>query len=67
VPHDRSPTVVAVYGKRESDGPVDDPSAAAIATALDQVGARLKRISTQRRMTLTGVAEMTGISRSTLS
>ena len=46
---------------------MDDPSAASIATALDQVGARLKRIRTQRRMTLTGVAEMTGISRSTLS
>jgi transcriptional regulator with XRE-family HTH domain len=48
-------------------GPVDDPSATAIATALDQVGTRLKRIRTQRRMTLTGVAETTGISKSTLS
>ena len=46
---------------------VEDTSAAAIAAALDQVGARLKRLRTQRRLTLTGVATATGISKSTLS
>lgn len=44
-----------------------DTSAAAIAAVLDQVGARLKRVRTRRRMTLTGVAAATGISKSTLS
>jgi transcriptional regulator with XRE-family HTH domain len=39
----------------------------AIAAALDQVGTRLKRVRTQRGMTLTDVAEATGISKSTLS
>jgi DNA-binding XRE family transcriptional regulator len=48
-------------------GAVDDPAGTAIATALDQVGNRLKRLRTLRRMTLTGVAETTGISKSTLS
>jgi transcriptional regulator with XRE-family HTH domain len=47
--------------------PVEDTSAAAIAAALDQVGARLKRLRTQRRLTLTAVAEATGISKSTMS
>ena len=61
------PTDVAVCGNRESDGLVEDTSAAAIAAVLDQVGARLKRIRTQRGMTLTGVAEATGISKSTMS
>jgi transcriptional regulator with XRE-family HTH domain len=46
---------------------VEDTSAAAIAVALDQVGARLKRLRTHRRMTLTGVARATGISKSTMS
>jgi transcriptional regulator with XRE-family HTH domain len=46
---------------------VEDTSAADIAAALDQVGARLKRLRTQRRMTLTGVAKATGISKSTMS
>jgi transcriptional regulator with XRE-family HTH domain len=46
---------------------VEDTSAAAIAAALDQVGPRLKRFREQRRMTLTGVAKSTGISKSTLS
>ncbi|MDQ1738178.1 MAG: hypothetical protein QOH56_4429 [Pseudonocardiales bacterium] len=46
---------------------VQDTSAADIAAALDQVGARLKRLRTQRRMTLTGVATATGISKSTMS
>jgi transcriptional regulator with XRE-family HTH domain len=46
---------------------VKDTSAADIAAVLDQVGARLKRLRTERRMTLTGVAEATGISKSTMS
>ena len=46
---------------------MEDTSAAAIAAVLDQVGARLKRIRTQRGMTLSGVAEATGISKSTMS
>jgi len=46
---------------------VEDTSAADIAAALDQVGARLKRLRTQRQMTLTTVATATGISKSTLS
>jgi transcriptional regulator with XRE-family HTH domain len=45
---------------------VDDTSAA-IATALDQVGGRLRLIRAQRRLTLTAVADSTGISKSTLS
>jgi transcriptional regulator with XRE-family HTH domain len=45
---------------------VDDTSPA-IATALDQVGGRLRRIRSQRRLTLTAVADSTGISKSTLS
>jgi transcriptional regulator with XRE-family HTH domain len=46
---------------------VQDASAANIAATLDQVGARLKRLRTQRRMTLTCVATATGISKSTMS
>ncbi len=46
---------------------VENTSAAAISAALDQVGARLKRIRTQRRLTLTGVAQVTGIFKSTMS
>jgi transcriptional regulator with XRE-family HTH domain len=46
---------------------VDDTSTAAIAAALDQVGSRLEKIRIQRRMTLTGVADATGISKSTMS
>jgi transcriptional regulator with XRE-family HTH domain len=40
---------------------------AVIAAALDQVGPRLKRVRTERGLTLTGVAQSTGISKSTLS
>jgi transcriptional regulator with XRE-family HTH domain len=47
--------------------PVEDASAADIAATLDRVGARLKRLRLQRRMTLTGVATATGISKSTMS
>jgi transcriptional regulator with XRE-family HTH domain len=39
----------------------------AVAAALEHVGRRLKGVRTRRRMTLTGVAESTGISKSTLS
>lgn len=46
---------------------VEETAAAAIAAALEQVGPRLKRLRTQRRMTLVGVAQTTGISKSTLS
>jgi transcriptional regulator with XRE-family HTH domain len=47
-------------------GAVDD-STTAIATALEQVGPRLKRVRLQRGETLTAVAAATGISKSTLS
>jgi transcriptional regulator with XRE-family HTH domain len=39
----------------------------AIAAALEGLGPRLKRLRTRRRLTLTGVAAATGISKSTLS
>jgi len=45
---------------------VQDTSAT-IADTLDQVGPRLRRVRTQRGLTLTGVAQSTGISKSTLS
>ena len=45
--------------------PTHDP--AAIAAALEQVGARLRRVRAERGATLTAVAEATGISKSTLS
>jgi transcriptional regulator with XRE-family HTH domain len=48
-------------------GLVEDTSAADIAAALDQVGARLKRLRARRRMTLTDVAKATRISKSTMS
>ena len=47
--------------------PVQDTAAANIAATLDRVGGRLKRLRRQRELTLTGVAESTGISKSTLS
>ena len=40
---------------------------AAMAATLDQVGPRLKRLRSQRGVTLTALAEATGISKSTLS
>jgi transcriptional regulator with XRE-family HTH domain len=46
---------------------MEDTSAAAIAAVLDQVGPRLKRLRTHRQLTLTSVAQTTGISKSTLS
>lgn len=42
-------------------------AAGAVASALEGVGPRLKRLRTQRRITLTALAEATGISKSTLS
>jgi transcriptional regulator with XRE-family HTH domain len=39
----------------------------ALAAALDQVGPRIKRLRTQRGITLTALAAATGISKSTLS
>jgi transcriptional regulator with XRE-family HTH domain len=56
---------VAISGKPGWDEPVDDLSR--IAAALDLVGPRLKRIRAQREVTLTELAERTGISKSTLS
>ncbi len=44
-----------------------DDATTVIAAALDQVGARLKRLRMQRGVTLTGLADATGISKSTLS
>ncbi|GAA3349478.1 XRE family transcriptional regulator [Amorphoplanes nipponensis] len=44
-----------------------DDTSAAITGVLDQVGARLKRVRTQRRITLADLADTTGISKSTLS
>ena len=46
---------------------VEDPAAAAIATALENVGPRLRYLRKQRRITLTDLASDTGISKSTLS
>ncbi|BCW34692.1 XRE family transcriptional regulator [Arthrobacter sp. StoSoilA2] len=44
-----------------------DDTATVIASALDQVGPRLKRLRNQRNVTLTSLAATTGISKSTLS
>jgi transcriptional regulator with XRE-family HTH domain len=49
-----------------STGPADD-TGEVMAAALQDVGARLKRVRGHRRMTLTDVAQRTGISKSTLS
>ena len=43
------------------------PDDGSIAAALDLVGRRLKRVRKQRAVTLTDLAERTGISRGTLS
>jgi transcriptional regulator with XRE-family HTH domain len=42
-------------------------ASAAIAASLDQVGPRLRQLRVRRGLTLTGVSESTGISKSTLS
>ena len=44
-----------------------DDTTTLIAAAVNQVGARLKRLRTQRGMTLTSLAASTGTSTSTLS
>jgi transcriptional regulator with XRE-family HTH domain len=44
-----------------------DDTTTRIAATLDHVGPRLKRLRSQRGMTLTGLAASTGISKSTLS
>jgi transcriptional regulator with XRE-family HTH domain len=44
-----------------------EETSAAIAAVLDQVGPRLRQLRTRRRLTLTGVAQSTGIAKSTLS
>jgi len=49
-------------------GMVDvDATSVALETVLEQVGPGLRRLRTQRGITLTGLAETTGISKSTLS
>ncbi|GAB3764967.1 transcriptional regulator with XRE-family HTH domain [Nocardioides ginsengisegetis] len=45
----------------------ESPSPSSTAAALDQVGPRLRRVREQRGLTLTEVARLTGISKSTLS
>lgn len=57
-------------GMNHTDGAGDDteaPSSSAITRALAEVGPRLKRLRTQRGVTLAALAESTGISKSTLS
>ncbi|MDF2709815.1 MAG: putative transcriptional regulator, family, partial [Nonomuraea muscovyensis] len=46
-------------------GPMEQRSS--ISATLAQVGARLRRVRTQRGVTLAALAEATGISKSTLS
>jgi transcriptional regulator with XRE-family HTH domain len=46
---------------------MEDTSASDIAATLDRAGGRFKRLRLQRKMTLTDVAEATGISKSTMS
>ena len=60
---------MAAAPSSEPDGAAVTPSTQtpAIAAALADVGPRLKQVRAQRRLTLTGVAEMTSISKSTLS
>lgn len=43
------------------------PDTPSVTQVLDEVGPRLRRLRTQRGLTLTGVAETTGLSKSTLS
>jgi transcriptional regulator with XRE-family HTH domain len=53
-------------GQKRFDVVMDDPNAR-IATALDQVGPRLKRLRSLRATSLAELSERTGISKSTLS
>jgi DNA-binding XRE family transcriptional regulator len=52
-------------GRRAFDGRVQDSPT--ISSALAEVGPRVRRMRTQRDITLTALAEATGISKSTLS
>jgi transcriptional regulator with XRE-family HTH domain len=54
-------------GRVAKDSVAAAGTAPAITAALDQVGARLRRVREQRSLTLTAAAERTGISKSTLS
>src|SRR3712207_2492882 len=54
-------------GRRRPMGAVSTGTPATIAAALEQVGPRLRQLRTQRNVTLTALAEATGISKSTLS
>jgi transcriptional regulator with XRE-family HTH domain len=58
-------TLVAILGKIAVQWGVDTSSA--LTTALEQVGPRLRRLRSQRGITLTALAATTGISKSTLS
>jgi transcriptional regulator with XRE-family HTH domain len=58
-------TLVAIPGKVAVQWGVD--TSAALASALEQVGPRLRRLRSQRGITLTALAATTGISKSTLS
>ena len=54
--------------RRPGGNKVDAPGGvAAIAAALDAVGPRLRQVRAQRGLTLTAVAQQTGMSKSTLS
>ncbi|MEP6759770.1 MAG: XRE family transcriptional regulator [Sporichthyaceae bacterium] len=58
-------TLVAIPGKVAVQWGVD--TSTALASALEQVGPRLRRLRSQRGITLTALAASTGISKSTLS
>jgi transcriptional regulator with XRE-family HTH domain len=53
-------------GNQSELGRVDNTSAAIVA-AIEQIGPRLRHLRALRRMTLTSLAQTTGISKSTLS
>ncbi len=56
--------MTARLGPAPGDGSAEDPTGR---PAIDHVGDRLKAVRMRRRLTLTAVAETTGISKSTLS
>lgn len=64
MPADRLTTSVAISGNGPSAGSV---AKVEITDVLAGIGPRLRRIRTQRDITLTELAEVTGISKSTLS
>lgn len=59
--------MAALRGTPPKDGPTPADPGGPIATTLDLVGPRLRRVREQRGVTLTEVARLTGISKSTLS